>query len=114
MSHDIAQFIEFFERQVEGMADQHIGASHRGFEHRRHMPIVQAGRNIGPDHGSLRAALLHAGLQPSNGRFIDQIGAAGQAVKGGNDDDLLSRLHLGAVVEEIVDRHGRLARHYRQ
>ena len=64
---------------------------------------------------TLMARQLGMGMDAAMEREgFDPIGAAGQAVEGSNDDDLLSRLHLDAVVEQIVDGHGRLARHYWQ
>ena len=64
---------------------------------------------------TLMARQLGMGMDAAMEReVIDQIGAAGQTVEGSNDDYLLSRLHLGAVVEEIVDRDGRLARNCRR
>ena len=54
---------------------------------------------------------LGCGLDPGYRLLIDQVPSSVKAVRGGEDQDLLPGLNLGAVVHLVVDGDGHLRGH---
>jgi hypothetical protein len=59
----------------------------------------------------MRAARLHARLNPRYSLFVNQIAAAVQAIDGRENQHVLARLHDRATIEHIVDRDCGVRRH---
>src|SRR6266511_1666670 len=104
----------FFVGEVDGAADHHVGGAHGVGDDGRHPPgLARVGafapedrrsqRNIAPNHRGVGAPLDYCRLNPSNGLLIDDVDAAVEAVVGGDDQDVHTRLDLGAVVDHVGD-----------
>src|SRR5215472_10374874 len=111
LRHSVAQLVEFLERQIESVADNHVDIGDSRFERRRKTPGVYRSRNIGPEHRWMSATLLHGGMNPCDCRFIDQVDSADESVVCGNDQHSLAGFDLRAVVDEVVDGDSDCFRH---
>ena len=98
----IAELAHLLGDEVEGRVEHNVRRGDRRLDHGRVAPVVELVGLIRPDDRAVRAAALHDAREPCNGFLVDEVVAAVKSVLVGEDNDLLPRLDLRALIDHVV------------